>query len=176
MEAIRRICSSITTRDFWVRMPTIDRTPNASGKRPKTVGITALANRQERFRERNGLIAWKHRACGADPIKEAIKARLRHDDLAHNSTRNFGGLTKDQLKAAKASKASKGAQDRSEKDQLQRVERRAVEVDDRGTSTSDSEFLRQMGERESDVDETESGADDCGSEAFETEVDADDES
>ena len=97
MEAIRRICRGISTRDFWVRMPEAVVSPDRNGQKGVTIGVTALGNRQERFRLKNGLIAWTFRGRSKNPLREAIWAKLSPADRRNNTTRNFVGLTKAEL-------------------------------------------------------------------------------
>ena len=102
MEAIRRICPNISTRDFWVRMPEAVVSPDAGGQKGVSIGVTALGNRQERFRLNNGLIAWVFRGGSENPLREAIWAKLSPADRRNNTTRNFIGLTKTELKIIKS--------------------------------------------------------------------------
>ena len=97
MEAIRRICRGISTRDFWVRMPEAVVSPDGDGQKGASIGVTALGNRQERFRLNNGLIAWGLRGGSENPLREAIWAKLSPADRMNNTTRNFIGLTKAEL-------------------------------------------------------------------------------
>ena len=94
MEAIRRLCAGIRVYDFWARMPAV---ANVS----VSIGVTGLANRTERFRNLNGLAPWGLRS-GANLLRDAIQARLSQADRATNSTRDFLGLTKEELAEAKA--------------------------------------------------------------------------
>lgn len=146
MEAIRRLCPGISTRDFWARMP------NAGDKRVRAVGITALANRQERFRFNNGLVSWVNR--GFDPVKDAVKAKLSPSELADNSTRRFLGLTKAELRAAQATRPKRGHE---------KTENENPERESRHHQTADLETCRDsMGSSGSShqVYETESTEDD----------------
>ena len=88
MEAIRRICPDISTRDFWARMPRYAKAPSRSGydwrEAPTISGINM---RGLRFRQQNGLIAWTPRS-GSDALKEKVRGKMSQADMDNNTTEN----------------------------------------------------------------------------------------
>ena len=62
------------------------------------MGEAGLNLRKARFREKNGLIAWISRN-GSPVLKRETLKHLSAQDIANNTTRNFTGLTKEELEA-----------------------------------------------------------------------------
>lgn len=65
------------------------------------IGVTAVGNRAERFRNLNGLAPWRLRSGGTE-LRDAIRAKMSPADRIANSTRNIVRLTEAELAAAKA--------------------------------------------------------------------------
>ena len=130
MEAIRRICRGIQTRDFWARMPEYVVAPDAEGNGGVTVGLTGLSNRQEQFRFRNGLVSWTGRG-GSDQLKEAVSKKLSQQDRANNTTRNFRGLTRTELNNARAANKESAASKSKSKTHQERIAREKREKEER---------------------------------------------
>ena len=88
MEAIRRICPRINTRDFLARMPRWASTPTPGGygsKAPPT--ISGINMRAQRFREDNGLVAWTTRR-GSAALRQKVMNKMSQADKDNNTTEN----------------------------------------------------------------------------------------
>ncbi|KAL9120534.1 MAG: hypothetical protein Q9187_002909 [Circinaria calcarea] len=93
MEAIRRKNPMITHKDFRARMP---HSRGEEGYTKRLCGITALSNRQWRFRKLTGCLAWDARA-GNDKIRRYMVNLYPASCLQANSSKAFRDLTKIEL-------------------------------------------------------------------------------
>ena len=149
IEAVRRICRGIQPQDLWARMP-----QPRSGKK---LGLTALTNRQKKVREDNGLISWTGRG-GSDKLRQAVLSRLSRQDRANNTTRNFRGLTRGELEAAKAkNKNSAASQSKSRTHQARIAREKAAkdELDRRARSRQEGSEEDEEEEQTEDEEEEE---------------------
>ena len=103
MEMWIRQDTRITHRDLRARMPTAEGT--APGSIKSLISLSAVAMRLTRFREREGIPAWKNRE-GSDKRKDYIMNTLSEDGLQKNSTKELDGLTK--LQQEQCRRANKG--------------------------------------------------------------------
>ena len=89
IEAIRRICPDINTRDFWARMPRWAKAPSPVGGYDSRAApdISGINMRGLRFRQQNGLIAWTARS-GSQALKEKVKNKMSQADKDNNTTEN----------------------------------------------------------------------------------------
>ena len=93
MEAIRRQNPMITHKDFRARMP---HSQGEEGHTKRLCGITALSNRQWRFRKLTGCLSWDTRA-GSDNIRRYMVNLYPASCLQANSSKTFRDLTKIEL-------------------------------------------------------------------------------
>lgn len=173
MEATRRLCSGVQTRDFWARTPrytpnrdvTMDDGTVAKAGVEIKIGNTGLTNRTRDFREANGLISWIPRA-GSEKLREAVWTRLSPQDRANNSTEHFEGLTPKELKEAKRGNkdlpAAKTRSDTHKKRQeaaaaAEKEQKDAARKAQRGRTREESEEEEENIERDS----SESGDEDA---------------
>ena len=90
MEALLRMCNKMTPTDIWQRTMPI---PSSTRKDP---GRTAYNARRDRFRRRNGLIAWTQRP-GSKAIKDATWDKIGDWGQRNNSTRYWKGFSKSEM-------------------------------------------------------------------------------
>ena len=106
MEAIRRLNTNITHKDFRARMPRYRAHDwDSQGERP-LYSLSAIGMRMTRFRERAGCIAWGERA-GTGNFREFIENLLPESCITANSTENFRDLTTAEINAMKAGNKGK---------------------------------------------------------------------
>lgn len=67
----------------------------------RSIGVTGLSNRAERFRNDNGLAPWRSKSGGTE-LRDAIREKMSQADRDANSTRDIAPLTEAELAAAKA--------------------------------------------------------------------------
>ncbi|KAL9122009.1 MAG: hypothetical protein Q9187_001434 [Circinaria calcarea] len=94
MEAIRRTNAYITHKDFRARMP--NKKHREGYPRPLCV-VTALSNRQWRFRTLTGSLCWDTKA-GSDTIRRFMVELYPASCLESNCSKGFRDLTKEELK------------------------------------------------------------------------------
>lgn len=85
IENIQRVDSRIAIEDFQDRMPSM-----VSGK--PVQGRSAFTNRTMRYRLENGLASWQPRD-GSLVIKNIMLRHLTRQQLIHNTTKGYRGLT-----------------------------------------------------------------------------------
>ena len=94
MEAIKRTDPNITHKDFRARMPHFQGREGYT--RPLCI-VTALSNRQWRFRIRTGCLSWDTRQ-GSAIIRRYMENLYPASCLETNSSKGFRNLTKQELK------------------------------------------------------------------------------
>lgn len=139
MIAFRRLCQGIRPRDFRARMPA------------GSPGVTGLTNREETFRNDNGLVPWTARG-GTQALIDAVRARLDPADLILNTIGDFNGLTPAELNAAKApNKKSKASQSKHEAHEKRRKEEAEAESKARRVKKEEQAESAQPSPQESNL-------------------------
>lgn len=103
MEAMKRLDSRISHRDFQARMP--PRLVGKKGKAEEPFSISSIGMKMSRFREREGLLAWTDRE-GTETITKALLEWLPKENVEQNTIFGVRGPTKEEAEGFK--KGNKG--------------------------------------------------------------------
>ena len=148
MEAIQRIDSRIERGDFRARMPATYKT--RGGKEVVLSGLSALGNRQSRFRARYGLTTWKERD-GSKVINKYIKSKLTAENLANNTTKDLQELSKAEQEEARSANKGKflnraGTRLLTDEERKRREEKRKQSQENKLKRTRDRSALESNAE------------------------------
>ena len=163
MEAIWRVDSRIERTDFRARMVSdlifTHRSEKLTFSQPQSTrradntskplfGLSAIGNRQMRFRKDAGLISWNARS-GSDALRQAVEKKRSDQDRANNSIKDVTKLTKKEI--SEAAEINKGKfMSRAGNRLLTDEERQARE--DKQLSAKKRTYKRSESEAFDDVD------------------------
>ena len=138
METARRLMPSLTTRDFWARMPRLSVLPNERNSNGVVTKMGKLSNRQDRFRRDNGLLAWKNRQ-GTSQIRSFVFGLLSAEQVKNNTTEGFAGLSKAQLRSVAEKSKDSPSSVGKRKYHEERKKRKAMDQEDDGEGSDDED-------------------------------------
>lgn len=99
-ETVRRLDGRITLKDIRARMPNAVQISKSNKNTKPLCSLSALGMRMTRFRESNGMIAWKDRE-GGDSIREYWINRMPEANRLANSTQGMPRPTRAEIRESK---------------------------------------------------------------------------
>lgn len=99
-ETVRRLDCRITLKDIRARMPSAVQISKDNQNTKSLCSLSALGMRMTRFREQNGMVAWKDRE-GGDALREYWINRMPEANRLANTTQGMPRPTKAEIRESK---------------------------------------------------------------------------